>query len=779
MPTPLRLVTGLAGLAICALSGLCHAQDASVLLPAAPATCGAAGDLDGDGDIDLVIGQEARPLTLLHNDGRGAFTIAADAFSTNEGNVTALTLFDADGDKDLDVLVGGVEVLTRLWLNDGKAHFVEGSARLPETKAWVSDFGAGDLDGDGDLDLVVANRAGVSSVFRNDGVRFTVLADALPKDLVGATSLALADLDGDKDLDVVFGQRPDPSGKGGRNRAVRNDGKCTFSDATQAWMPSATDCTMGVALADVDGNGTLDLLCANRGNKPKEGARNAVHRRGDDGKFLTSAPSRYQGEAALANAVAAGDVDGDGDVDLVFGNEGFDAIYRNDGKGAFSLGEELRRWADDTRRVLLCDLDGDRDLDVVTINFDAPARCYLNSGTGQFGATAMTKTEPAPAPNPGDGGGAPAPKVTAVAAGKYASRKQGRATVNEAAPRAAINNALRFFAENQGADGVFRAVRFVGGAYGDAPVASSHDVGVTALVVLCFLAEGSHPSDGFYGEQVRDGVEWLMRQQETSGWMGPGDSHHGIYDHALATLVLAECFALSGEAAFREPLVRALAELERRRNPDGGFRYVANTSPSDTSATIWCALAQSAGQDAGIEMAPGAAARTLAFLRAMTDGDTGRTGYTDKGGLSARTKGEHEVRFPADKTEVLTGAALFTRMVLGDDPAAHDDMRKGWELLVAAPPKVDADHYFDPYGWCHIAHAMSQLGDPEWSTWRKALHEVLVRTQRSSGNLVGSWDPKDPWGYEGGRFATTALATLALQAEYRYARLVNPRWRRQ
>jgi hypothetical protein len=192
---------------------------------------------------------------------------------------------------------------------------------------------------------------------------------------------------------------------------------------------------------------------------------------------------------------------------------------------------------------------------------------------------------------------------------------------------------------------------------------------------------------------------------------------------------------------------------------------------------VWCALAQIAGHDCGLSMPAGAAGRTIGFLRSMTDSVTGRTGYDTKGGLSSRLPGEPDAKFPRDQSEGMTGAALFVRLALGEDPAEHADMRSGLALLAAAKPRKDES--FDPYAWFHMAHALSQLGGDEWTQWRRALHEVLVARQRRSGDLVGSWDPDEPWGTAGGRFATTALATLTLQAEYRFKSLVDPKWRRR
>jgi len=740
-------------------------QEPVVLREAGPATCGITADLDGDGDFDLVLGIEDRPLVLLANDGKGSFAAAEGAFTADEGKVRALAAFDADGDHDLDVLVGGVDALTRWWRNDGGLRFVDASAGLPETKLWVTSIVTGDLDGDGDHDVVLGNFAGPSVVFRNDRNRFVRADGALPQ-LQAVTALALADLDDDRDLDLIFAQVPDARGRGGRNRAARNDGRGKFTDATEAWMPSAAQATAALALADLDGDRRLDLVCANRGTKPKEGARNGVHRRGD-GAFLNSAPSRYAGAPAVSQAVAAADVDGDGDVDLVFGNDGPDALYLNDGNGTFA-GGALPALSDDTRAVLLVDVDGDRDLDLVTVNHGAPTRLYANAGAGQFGGNGAGNGPAGRGESEGEG--ATGSVLMTVAGGKYASRALARSAMRESGPRQAIDAALRFFADNQAGDGSFRAAAFVGGRSNDPPVPATHDVGVTGLVLLCFLAEASHPRGGFYADHVQRGVQWLLGQQQDDGRFGSTADQHAIYDHAIATLALAEAGALSADAALLPPLQKALSYIEDRRNRDGGFRYERATGTSDTSVTAWCALAQMAGSDVGVTMPAGAAERTTAFLRSMTDAVTGRTGYSERGGLSSRYPGEPTVRFPPEASEAMTGAALAVRLALGEDPADSEDLRPSVARCAAALPKAEPDGYFDPYAWFHIAHALAPLGGSDWLHWRKALHEVVVPRQRRSGELVGSWDPNDPWGTAGGRFATTALTTLALQAEYRFTR---------
>ncbi len=759
----------------CLVSRGLAAQGIALPIQKAPVTALAAGDVDGNGRLDLLVAAEDHPLQILRGRPDGQF--AAQVLPGEPGKVRAVALADLDGDGDLDIIAGGVDALTRLWSNDGGGEFVEASGRLPETKLWVTGIAVGDVDGDRDLDVVLSNFQGRDALYRNDGKgRFTDATEALPKTLQSSSAVLLADLDGDGDLDIVVGQRPDAGGRGGRNRAARNDGR-RFEDATEAWMPSSTGHTTSLALADLDNDKLADLVVASRGLKAREPARCSVHRRGSDGRFLGSSSKRFPADLVIAQAVAAGDIDGDGDVDLVFGNDGPDSLYQNDGTGVFTVGSTLPRVVEDTRALLLVDLDGDGDLDVITGNFEGTVRWFVNGGAGHFGDTGGP-SEPGPGART-DPTEKPTRELTAVAAKKYAWRAQAKTVVNEKTARAAIDTALIFFADHQAEDGRWDTDMFVGGDFGDPACDGAHDVGITALALLCFLSEGAHPTHGLQAETCARAVEFLRRQQGSSGVFGTGTANHAVYDHAIATLALAETYALSGDDALRVPLQRALDHLESRRCADGGFRYEPGEATGDTSVTAWCAYAIAAGSDCGIEPRAGAVGKTLGFLRSMTDPSTGRCGYNGRGGLSAREAGPVGDRFPPAETEGLTGAALFARILLGDDPAEHEDMRHGIALLAAAPPRAVGAGYFDPYAWFHCAHALVAVGGEERIAWRRALHATLVARQRKGSALAGSFDPDEPWGGHGGRFGSTALATLALQADYRFAQLVDPRWRRK
>src|SRR5262249_20184163 len=121
---------------------------ASTSLPAYNAQSALAGDLDHDGDVDLILG-----VFVLRNDGTGAFAVAGDVPVSPGPTLAFSRLVDADGDGDLDLVQWDTQ--GRLYRNNGSGVF--SPAEIIVSPAVVARaVRAADLDGDGDMDLVTA-----------------------------------------------------------------------------------------------------------------------------------------------------------------------------------------------------------------------------------------------------------------------------------------------------------------------------------------------------------------------------------------------------------------------------------------------------------------------------------------------------------------------------------------------------------------------------------------------------------------------------------------------
>lgn len=308
---------------------------------------------------------------------------------------------------------------------------------------------------------------------------------------------------------------------------------------------------------------------------------------------------------------------------------------------------------------------------------------------------------------------------------------------------------------------------------------ASHDVGVTGLSLLAFLGAGHYPNRGDYRDVVRRGLRYLISIQDAeTGCFGEPNSHQAfLYDHALASLAITEGYGLSGWPMLKDPAQAGVHFIQAARAPYGAWRYsYPFEGKADTSVTGWMVMALKSAEDFGLRVEGAALDGARTFLDTVTDDQTGRTGYLQRGSYSAREPGL-DARWPESKTEALTAVAMLCRVFLGEDPDKSPALRGGADLLRKQLPSWDEKSgTIDYYYWYYGSYAMYQMGGKDWDTWQRPMVNAVVKTQRMEGDERGSWDPQfDPWGHRGGRVYATAIMTLTLEVYYRYDRVVGGR----
>lgn len=303
----------------------------------------ALGDLDGDGDLDAVVGSDSGFVVYLNAGGLQAGEVGKFILHDHYGEPESVSgvfnvlLGDLDGDDDLDVYAaiccGGIMSAngerklipadSLIWLNDGSGNFTGSGQSLGHQGAQAAALG--DLDGDGDLDVYSANDSAVidasGSLERNqpdqvwindDGGHFTDSGQRLGQ--FASTAVALGDLDRDGDLDALVATR-------GPAIVWINNGAGQFSDSGQRLGDQRADAAW---LVDFDGDGDLDaFIHADEGS--------SIWLNDGNGRFSRS---RQELNIPQHYATAPGDLDSDGDVDLFAGFLNRDyQVWWNDGYG--------------------------------------------------------------------------------------------------------------------------------------------------------------------------------------------------------------------------------------------------------------------------------------------------------------------------------------------------------------------------------------------------------------------------------------------------------------
>jgi hypothetical protein len=258
------------------------ADQAATRLPAGLASrAGAAhfGDVDGDGDLDLVVtdwGDEPLEspsrVTLLRNDGAGTFAPAPEGALppplpvAEAAGPIDVDLHDVDNDFDLDLLVNNRNGRSRLFVNDGTGRFADRTADYPAKKGpYAYNTEACDVDGDGDLDLLVDNAgadygdddAYSSQLLINDGAgRFADQTEARVRGepQTDDNALKCVDVDDDGHYDLVVASLANETEK-----LLHNDGTATFTYVPDAF-PAGRDPTLGLDVGDFNGDAIADVF---------------------------------------------------------------------------------------------------------------------------------------------------------------------------------------------------------------------------------------------------------------------------------------------------------------------------------------------------------------------------------------------------------------------------------------------------------------------------------------------------------------------------------------
>lgn len=366
---------------------------------------------------------------------------------------------------------------------------------------------------------------------------------------------------------------------------------------------------------------------------------------------------------------------------------------------------------------------------------------------------------------PGNAGGA-GPAVPEP----YRARVEGDRAVGAARrggspeAEAAVQAGLRWLAGAQSDDGRWEASlygagreRRIGGTDRQSAGATA-DTGMTGLALLAFLGSGNTQTTGKYRENVRRGLEFLIRTQRGDGSLaGNARVYEAMYCHGIAAFALSEAAAMTRDERLKPAVSRAVTFIVASQHPaTGGWRYQPG-DPGDTSQLGWQIMALRSAELAGTPIPDRTRDGIQRFLTSVSSGQ--------HGGLASYRAGERAAR-------TMTAEALASRQFMR--LAGQDSSREAAEFIVQELPGAGEVNL---YYWYYATLSMYQLQDEHWERWNEALQKSLLASQHKAGDQAGSWDNDTVWGSYGGRVYTTALSTLCLEVYYRYLPIYAARGR--
>ena len=330
------------------------------------------GDLDSDSYLDILVGSSNQQKIYWYKNMSGSGVFTDTIFITDYEDIKHLAVGDVDGDDDADIIVSSFDDLEEIaWFENlnGTASFSSKNILIEDA---VYSFAIADLNNDDLEDIVVPRYSENQIVYhKNSGNSQQFSFKEITYGIKAICDIWAGDIDGDGFNDILTASD--------KLRYHRNLGFGNFKfDSNVAFAPINGNFTIHqCASYDLDNDDDMDILMSNSSSV-------FIWLENENGEFS----GQFIGSTLH---FAAGDIDGDGDIDVVrvptkvYWNENID--------GNFDVEHELDYFCSDATFVHLADLDGDEDLDILCGNHDEVTWVKNLDGLGNFGPEIMLTEE--------------------------------------------------------------------------------------------------------------------------------------------------------------------------------------------------------------------------------------------------------------------------------------------------------------------------------------------------------------------------------------------------
>ena len=285
------------------------------------------------------------------------------------------------------------------------------------------------------------------------------------------------------------------------------------------------------------------------------------------------------------------------------------------------------------------------------------------------------------------------------------------------------------------------------GSFGQGSEQYRGNVAVSALCGLAFLAGGSTPDEGPYGEQVSNILDYLLLHSEESGLVvyKPGALQRGpMYGHGLATLFLAECYGMAPDREDLRPKLDAAVRLIISvQNEQGGWRYATDSDDADISVTVAQIMALRAAKNAGLHVPNTTIENCIEYVTQCQNPDGGFM-YQLPSGVS-------------DFARTAMGIASLQSAGVYEGP----ELEAAFEYMEQFRPRpglnASKESYFF-FGHYYAVQAFRFEGGGAWPRWYASVRDEMTSQQEPDG----SWESAISVDY------ATACACIVLQTPNNY-----------
>ena len=311
--------------------------------------------------------------------------------------------------------------------------------------------------------------------------------------------------------------------------------------------------------------------------------------------------------------------------------------------------------------------------------------------------------------------------------------------------------------------------------------ANEPHVGVTALAGTALLASGSTPEHGPYAESVKRALDYVVSCQQPSGYIMANGTR--MYEHAFATMFLAEVYGMTHDARVKDCLQRAVEFTYKSQNSQGGWRYAPNAEDSDMSIVVCQVMALRAAKNKGITVPKESIDKAVDYV--LNSANTTARGWAefDKGTFVYQYDPKNQAAAIQTRTSfaltsagltTLYGAGIYTNRDIVDFAAQRnlEKYRRGGEKLPRFEDMTSyvmehyadvADvrfnsHYFFFYGNYYATQAMFITGGQDWEKFYTRLREDLLGLQAADGSVPSNVGPA----------FSTAVTALLLEVPNNY-----------